>query len=103
MIFDLSLRRANSPHPPEEVAQAFDFQEFLGSNRVLPQGLVAYTRMRSADSLDVAACVSLDQSKDDGDLKVRAAIQLRRPVYTLRRQIKNDTSILVRLSKSAHK
>jgi len=39
--------------------------------------------MKCADSLDVAACMSLT-AQDNGDLKVRAAIQPRCSVYTLR-------------------
>jgi hypothetical protein len=31
------------------------FESFAGSNRVSPQGLAAYTRMKNADWLDVVA------------------------------------------------
>jgi len=58
MIFDLPLFwRASPSHPLEGVASC-GVRESLGSTRVSPQGLAAYTRMKTADSLDVVAGVT---------------------------------------------
>jgi hypothetical protein len=55
MFLTFLVARANSSHPPGGVAHIFDFRESLGLNRVPPQGLAQRTRVKSADSLDVAA------------------------------------------------
>ena len=39
----------------EVLAQKFDVQDCLGSNRVRPRAFAAYTQMKIADWLDVVA------------------------------------------------
>jgi hypothetical protein len=48
----------NSFHPPGGVTE-FRFSRVFRANPVPPQGLAAATRMKNADSLDVAAARDL--------------------------------------------
>jgi hypothetical protein len=61
MVLTFLLARANAPHPLE-VLPWFTMFEILKGRIVLAGGFTAYTRMKIADWLDVAAWTGLSRS-----------------------------------------